>query len=514
LSASKVFPANHRQSQWTRIALALAAFTVVYARAASNIRAAEDSPFLSRTTVSGASPSLGLGVVAKIGQDPVKDDLQLNLIRQLGARVVLLTPGEWATNESVAGRYALTPEIRRVVAEITASKLSIVVLLFRANKLYPNPLDPTAFARYAAWTAAVFKDAPVVAYQIWNEPSNFDFLAQYGGSWNGRGSAPWLDAYSELVRQAAAAIRQTNPHATIMANIEGPAWIYAMQRHAPDFVALDGIALHPYTFRLPAESVPWGGFLVELRDGVSSADSDQSLTSYVRIAGIDGPEKYLGHSLQPFVTEYGFPTCGPATTHTLYACVSAETQAAYHARGVILGLSHGIKLWTVFELADEGENPSDAEQNFGIVRSASRNYTPKPAYFALQRIARLLNPDWAFLPTPAATVETQLDAAAIPAWSPLPAARSTVQGVQAFWFATRRGYAVFLWNAGPYEDNSKISGRLVWNATQAKPKTVRTLNLVTGQLLTPGTQMSNGQLIAGNLQIGSQPIAVECDTGS
>ena len=275
--------------------------------------------------------------MAKIGQDPVQDDLQLNLIRRLGARVVFLTPGEWATNESIAGSYALTPEIRRVVTEITASKISIVVLLFRANKIYANPLDPAAFARYAAWTATIFKNTPVVAYQIWNEPSNFDFLSQYGGSWNGRGSAAWLDAYSELVRQAAAAIRQTNPHATIIANIEGPAWIYAMQRHAADFKGLDGIALHPYTFRLPAESVPWGGSLVDLRDGVSSADADQSLSSYVRLASIDGPDKYLGHSLLPFVTEYGFPTCGPATTHTLYACVSLEMQAAYHARGLILG---------------------------------------------------------------------------------------------------------------------------------------------------------------------------------
>jgi hypothetical protein len=509
-----MFPANHRQFHWTRLALALATFTVVYVRAASNTRAAEDNPIFLRTTVSAGFSSLGLGVVAKIGQDPVQDDLQLNLIRRLGARVVVLTPGEWATNESVAGRYSLTPEIRRVVAEITASKLSIVVLLFRANKIYANPLDPTAFARYAAWAAGIFKNAPVVAYQIWNEPSNFDFLAQYGGSWNGRGSAPWLDAYSELVRQATAAIRQVNPRALIIANVEGPAWVYAMQRHAADFEGLDGIALHPYTFRLPAESVPWGGLLVDLRDGVPSADGDQSLTSYLRIASIDGPEKYLGHSLQPFVTEYGFPTCGPATAHTLYACVSVETQAAYHARGLILGLSQGVRLWTVYELADEGQNPSDAEQNFGIVKSASRNYTPKPAYFALQRIARVLNPDWASLPNPAATVEIQRDTSPNPTWSALPEVRSTVQGVQAYWFATRRGYAVFLWNAGPYQNNNQINGRLVWSAGQAKPAKIRTLNLVTGQPLTPSIQMSNGQLIAGNLQISSQPIAVECDIRS
>ena len=86
--------------------------------------------------------------------------------------------------------------------------------------------------------------------------------------------------------------------------------------------------------------------------------------------------------------------------------------------------------------------------------------------------------------------------------------------MQAFWFATRRGYTVFLWNAGPYQDNNQINGRLVWNAAQAKPAKIRTLNLVTGQLLTPNVQVSNGRLIAGNLQISSQPIAVECDTGS
>jgi len=139
----------------------------------------------------------------------------------------------------------------------------MIVLLFRANGLYDNPLDPAAFANYAASMATTLKDAPVAAYQIWNEPANFDVRRHYGGRWNGRGDALWVKQFSEMARQATLAIRRVE--AVIIHNLEGPAWVYAMRQYPQDFSDIDGVALHPYTFRLPPESVPWGGVMCLLQ---------------------------------------------------------------------------------------------------------------------------------------------------------------------------------------------------------------------------------------------------------
>jgi hypothetical protein len=51
------------------------------------------------------------------------------------------------------GKYALRPEIRRLIQSITQAKMRMVILLLRANGLYDNPLDAAAFANYAAWMA-------------------------------------------------------------------------------------------------------------------------------------------------------------------------------------------------------------------------------------------------------------------------------------------------------------------------------------------------------------------------
>src|SRR6202043_782555 len=130
----------------------------------------------------------------------------------------------------------------RVIHEMANDHIQSVLLLFRRNNLYDNGLDPAAFARYCGWMAEALKGQPIAAYEIWNEPSNFDFRAIYGGTWNVRGDAPWVDKFSQLMRQGAQAIRNADPNAKIIASFDGPASIYAMQRNPNDFQDLDGLS--------------------------------------------------------------------------------------------------------------------------------------------------------------------------------------------------------------------------------------------------------------------------------
>jgi hypothetical protein len=438
-------------------------------------------------------------MVAKLGKAKDVDDAQLRMMKNLGVDVVIWTPGEWADNEKTPGQYRLDPEVLRVANEIAASNMKMVLLLFRKNPLYQNPLDADAFARYCGWMATTFRNMPVAAYQIWNEPSNFDVRDYYGGSWNGRGNAPWVGRFSDLIQKASHAIREADPHATIITSFEGPPLIDAMETEPGDFSEINGIALHPYPGKLPAERVPWGGTIIYLRDGVSVADAEGSLVSTLNIQGNLDAEKYLKRPLQVWITEYGFPTCDLATQPEHFACVSEDTQAAYHVRGLILGLSQGVKVWSPYELADDGQDTRDVEQNFGITYSAAREFKPKTAYFAIKRVAELMGSDWKYL-QPVATLKLPGESISRTNLG------STTAGPQIYWFKTGQKYIALLWNAGPMSPGSQTGSVTIAIAHASSAKIT---NLVTGQTHTVAVRSVDRGVTVDDVPVGSQPTALE-----
>jgi hypothetical protein len=415
------------------------------------------------------------------------------------------SPGEWAANERKIGHYAISPEDQRVIRVLGESNIKIMVGLFRKNTLYANPLDPDAFANYCWWLVRTMRNQPVVAYQIWNEPSNFDFRSYYGGAWNGTADSPWVDKFVTLMGKAAVAVKKADAHAIVLVNLEGPPLVFALRSRPREFADIDGVAIHPYAMKFPPEQVPWGGMKNYLRDGVALADSDGSLVSNLRLQADDIPKQYLGRTLQTWITEYGFPTCDPALHPEHYNCVSLSEQAAFHARGMIIGLASGARLWSVYELADEGDDWSDPEQNFGITASAAKGYAPKPAFLTLKRIAGILGSDWNFLAKPPATIATSTGAGAnyISA-----SGASTVRGLQMAWFSTARGYAGFIWKAGPY-DEDRIEGRLTMRARFPSAARAFATDLVTGKPLQIAMTSENGIITIDHLLLGSCPVAIE-----
>jgi hypothetical protein len=442
----------------------------------------------------------GLAIVAKLGKSKEFDDHELALAQALGASVIVWTPGEWADNEKRPGQYRIDPEVWRVASQIGAADMKMILLLFRKNPLYPNPLDAQAFARYCGWMATTFRGMPVAAYQIWNEPSNFDFREYYGGTWNGRGYAPWVPRFAELVQQAARAVRAADPDATILANFEGPPLINAMEASPQDFADLNGVSLHPYPGKLPAEQVPWGGTAIYLRDGVSVADSDGSLVSNLEIQATMDPERYLKRPIQAWVTEYGFPTCDTSIHPEHFSCVSEETQAAYHVRGLLLGLAIGVKAWAPYELSDDGDDLSDVEQNFGLTKSTAKHFASKQSYYAIQRVARLMGSDWEFTASPSANLlltgsDTSSDKTAA----------SRVTGPQTYWFRTLHSRIAFVWIAGPMSNQSQTATLRIHDSGEAAKIT----DLVTGSTETRAIVRKGHSDDSIDLQIGSRPIAIE-----
>ncbi len=451
----------------------------------------------------------GLGMVVKLGHSREIDDRQVELMRALGVTAVVWPPGEWAENEKTPGHYAFSPEVTHVIQELAQARIQLIVVLFRKNSLYPNPLDPDAFARYCTWIVHALKNVPVADWQIWNEPSNFDFRAQYGGSWNGRGDAPWLDNFATLTGKAAHAIKQADPRATVSVNLEGPALVYALRDRPQDFAEIDGVSIHPYSGHFPAEQVPWGGMKNFVRDGVAVADSNGSMVSSLREQSYDYPRQYLGRPLVTWITEYGFPTCETATRPEQFNCVSEPEQAAFHARGMILGFSQGARVWSVYEIADERNNRADPEQNFGITSSAATGNIPKPAFLTIQRIARILGPDWKYLHDPPATLAVSNIVTG--ARQDLESSRSaTVSGPQMAWFSTAHGYVGFIWKAGPYDDTTTAKATLILGDNlSSRPARVIATDVVTGQTLHPILGAKRDVLMVDQLALSSRPVAVE-----
>ena len=456
-------------------------------------------PSESNSSIATGGLSENIGVVAKLGFREETDARQIALLKALGVTEIIWTPGEWANNETSQGKYALQPAVLKALAAIKANGMRSVIVLFRKNPIYSNPLDDAAFARYCGWMAKTLSNQPVAAFQIWNEPSNFDVRDYYGGAWNARGDAPWLQQFVRLMADAANAIRAVQADATIIVSLEGPPLLRALDNYPSAFDQINGISLHPYPGKLPPERVPWGGIGIELRDGVSVADAGGSLTSTLRIQTLDAPEKTLHRPLEAWITEYGYPTCSPQSPQQHFLCVSPVEQAAYVTRGLILGLTQKVTLWSLYELADEGVSSTDAEQNFGLVKSEAEGFAVKPAYYAVQRVCRLLGTHWRHVSRLPDDLMARLDGGQ--AWA---ISQSSTAGPQLSWFHVADGYVGFLWKAGDYQTGGKQE-HILLNVSSFEPSRIQLIDLVSrAGIRTVGAKRA-GLL---SLPITSDPVAI------
>ena len=413
----------------------------------------------------------------------------------------------WSGVEKSKGQYELPEADRHWVEQATGAGLKVVFVLLYDNKIYENPCDPDAFANYAAFMAKTFKSNPnVIAFEIWNEPGNFIMRKQYGGAWNALGDAPWLKQYSILVDKAATAIKKENPKVQVIAGAGvAPAMAHLLDRYPEAFKNVDGLVEHPYTYRTPPEVIPFGGPKNLERDGISVADDKHSMESLLK-GESDRIEQKTGRRLPVWVTEFGYGTFTKQKKSALYAGFTDDAQAAYHTRALIQGLAHGVAIWTVYDLVDDGTDISDPEHNFGLIRHD--NSEPKPAYYALQRTAQLLGPDWKSLGAAADTLKVEFDpkvAGDKDPWANPNADPYAITGPQVYAYKVPDGYVTFVWNAGRLNADYKPP---LGTLTLGQPGTIvsaECINLCTGE---KQTLKLKGQSAAG-VPVGGEPVAVK-----
>lgn len=302
------------------------------------------------------------------GHGWARGDLRfLDILSAAGIGVVREEFG-WGGIEKRRGEYAVSPEVERFVEALRERGIRLNLLLTYGNPIYENPLDPEAYARWAGWMAAHFRGR-VHDFEIWNEPANFYFKAQYGGE--RFGNAPWIGKFVELTRAAGDAIRAAQPEATVIVGAED-VWPTLRQMLEEGLgPAGHAISIHPYCHGQPRPEREW--FL---------ADGGRELRRVSREFG--GPERVV-------ITEAGWTTYEGTMEYLEiaggYPRSSLAQQAQYIVRMYVTARSCGADYAIQYDFMDDGPRREYTEHNFGLVHEDG---SPKPSLVAVAVLARLV----------------------------------------------------------------------------------------------------------------------------
>ncbi|HEY1947847.1 MAG TPA: cellulase family glycosylhydrolase [Bryobacteraceae bacterium] len=276
------------------------------------------------------------------------DDRALDLAKDAGfsfVRADLL----WAKLEK-QGRYDFTP-FDGLMDSLEARGMGVLWMLAYGHSAHGGPSpqsmeDIAAYARYAAAAVSHFHGRNV-RFEIWNEPNNKRFL-------------PNPSVYPGLLRAALDAIRGQDPDAAIStggtSGIDFP--FLAPLLHSGAAQKASAIAIHPYRDAGP-ETLP----------------ADLSLL-----------RNLVQHTAAPDIpvwdTEWGYSSYGRDSS------VAQKRQAVLTARQALTVWALGLPVAVLYDLSDDGADPSNREQNFGLLHQDNRDKPAMKSIRALTTIAQ------------------------------------------------------------------------------------------------------------------------------
>ena len=266
---------------------------------------------------------------------------------------------QWGKTETVRGVYDWS-SYDRLMAQLGAAKIRPIFILDYGNKLYSpvSPDTPTSRAAYAKWAAAAalhFRGRGVL-WEIWNEPNGF---------WR---PEPDANAYTRLALEAARAIKAAAPGEAVI----GPTtatfdWNFIETTFRGGVLNyFDAVSVHPYRNTPPETAAP----------------------DYARLRNLIQKYAPPGKEIPILCGEWGYTSQARERSETV--------QARFLARQWLVNIASGARLSMWYDWRDDGPNPDERENRFGIVRNQYRAgqtpvFDPKPAYFAAQTLTRQLS---------------------------------------------------------------------------------------------------------------------------
>lgn len=310
----------------------------------------------------------------------IKDPRELDLMVEAGVKWVRFDL-TWERIERRAGEYDWG-QYDALVASIAERKLRPLMILAYSNSNYEDAVDVRKSGGPRVWsrTAAPADDRGIEAYsrwaaeaarrysahrpmlELWNEPDH-DFF------WPPR-SDP--GGYSKLARSACKAIKAVEPDAYVIG--PGAAHVPDAKGQVPEFLqrvigsglidCLDGVSLHPYLARSAIDTTPvvWEATRAAIQSHVKQDKQKKGET--------------VPHLIS---SEWGLSTYSKR--------ISEQERAAYLAKMLVLNSAAGVKVSVWYNLRDNGEDGSAAENRFGLIDTSFRPY---PAWQALKAFSQVL----------------------------------------------------------------------------------------------------------------------------
>lgn len=264
---------------------------------------------------------------------------------------------DWRAVESVAGERTVGASYRQRLELADRFGLMPLTMLGYANPLYDKggyPRSPEAveaYIEYAKTLAAVREGKPAIL-QVWNEWEGGTGMPR---EFVGTGDVP---SYIQLLKKAYPALRAAAPEATILSNSYQRWQDFQIGLNLNLTQSCDGVVMHTYNYfhGKGATAEAWEGFM----------------KAYVEPSMTRAP----GRRVPLYITETGWPTSyGDKGT-------SEQNAAAQHVRLWLLAQKFPqLKGLWIYDFTNDGWDPKNDEQNFGIVRP---DLTPKDSFYALR----------------------------------------------------------------------------------------------------------------------------------
>ena len=210
-----------------------------------------------------------------------------------------------------------------------------------------NDESRKAFAAYAGALAKHYRGRGIL-WEIWNEP-NYGF-------WQ---PGPDPVTYALAANMAAKAIHAADPTATVMGPATAymdPPWLEAAFKLGV-LENFDVVSVHPY------------------RGGNMSPET--AIPEFKPVFDVVSKYTPKGKTIPVISSEWGYTQSD----------FSAEKQAEFMIRAFLGNMMSGMKLSIWYDWHDDGESPKEREHHFGTVYF---DYTPKPAYKAMQTLTKTL----------------------------------------------------------------------------------------------------------------------------
>jgi polysaccharide biosynthesis protein PslG len=282
---------------------------------------------------------------------------ELNALQAAGVNVLRVDVGWW-TMEYAKGRYDPTylAKLDALAAGAQARGIKIIATLWQTppwassggawNDPPSNPADYGAFARFITGRYG----PELAAVEAWNEPNyNNNLIASNLAA-----------VYTQMVKAFYTGAKEGDPNVAVLAGSMAYADISFLRELYANGIKgyYDGISFHPYA------------------DGAAPANTEVTDSFLGGIESLHAAQLAAGDVTPEWVTEFGWPTGTSRGANT------EQQQAEYTEQAfALLDNLPYVEGATVYELRDMAANPSDPEDNFGMLR---QNFAPTPAYAALK----------------------------------------------------------------------------------------------------------------------------------